>query len=204
MAKDWGRRACLAILGLSFLFLVYLCAEGRTILRMQAEIDNPRQNQSLSIEMKDGHALFVYGEGRVNGIDLNAMIRGEGLDKNDIRDIVIGDGITEIGYEAICEYESLETVWLGKNVTVAGNGSLCRCPSLRFIYLPGGFSRAGKDFLYDCGQCYVVSEGKKKKLPGMRNVKKQQLLTEIADMDALRSALGDDAELPDGLRYWWL
>ena len=203
MGYDRGKRILLAVLTACLLSLIYLCADGRTIIRWTAEVSNPRQNESLYIELCPDDILYVGGEGKLYGTDLHAMIEGESLTVNDIKNIIVGDDITEIGFDAIGRYEELETIWLGKNVTVAGNGSIRECRSLSFIYLPSGFKRAGKDFLYDCNKCYVVAAGRKKSLPKMKNVGDEMLLTGIKSREALIAALGEDAELPDALAHWW-
>ena len=111
MRNDWGKRVLIFVLSACFVALVYLCAEGRTIIRWTAEVSNPRQNESLYVEWRTDDVLYVGGEGKLFGTDMQAMVEGESLLIADVQNIIVGDGITEIGYGAFSKFDSLKTLW---------------------------------------------------------------------------------------------
>ena len=202
MNNDMGRRIFLAVAAICLMSIIYLCAEGRTIIRWTAEVSNPRQNESLYLERREDDVIYIGGEGKLYGTDMQAMVEGESMTRDDVRHIIIGDGITEIGYDAINKYGGLQTLRLGENVSVTGNGSVRECGSLRFVFLPKGLSSTGKDFLGYCDGSRIITDGTAEQLPDMPNVSKDAILEGIDSYDALVAACGEE-NLPAAMRQWW-
>ena len=196
---------CLFLIVLSAILAVmlFVFADDRLYLPWAAEVTNPRQNESLYLEQLDEGIIYVGGEGKLYGTDMHVMLEGEYLTKDRITDIIIGDGITEIGYDVICDYPFLHSVRLGENVSVVGSGSIRECDELWFVYLPKGLKKASRDFLYDCNDCVVVAEGPAKDLPKLRNTKKKNIIENIDSFEALQSAWTGETELPEMLEQWW-
>lgn len=201
MLYDGAKRIFTAALALCLIALAALCIEGDTLMGLNAEVNHPRQNDSLGIEVRDG-VVTITGEGKLYGSDMHALVERLG-DESDVTDLVIGDGITEIGYDAIVNYRGLRTLKLGKSVKTVDINSVHMCEALRYVYIPKGLARAGRDFLYGCNHCVVVTNGKAKDLPKLHNVKKDNLLTGIQSYEALAAALGDGEKLPAALKAWW-
>ena len=64
MKYDGGKRAFLVALLVIFALLVYLCIDGREIIRWTAEVAYTRQNESLYIEtLEDGSIYIVIHSG---------------------------------------------------------------------------------------------------------------------------------------------
>ena len=202
MKRDFARRAALVGVMAFFAYLVFLCAEGRTLMKLNAEVKHPRINGTLYLEKWGDGIFFVGGEGILYGSDLMALVEGEG-NKNDVREIIVGDGITELGYKAMIEFEGMKTLWLGRDMAVADIGSIKGCTALQYVYLPACFAQCGKDFLYDCGKCVVVTGGPADSLPTLRNVGKKRLLAGVDSYEALAAASAPGTELPEGLKRWW-
>jgi len=203
MKNEWAKRIIIAVMLVCFALMLYLCEDGRTITQLEAEVEYPRQNDTLQIEQLDIGIVRVDGEGKLYGTDMHAMLAGEGLSVNTITDIIIGDGITEMGYDVICDYPSLHTVRIGDNVKVMGNGSIRECDEMWFVYLPSGIERVSRDFLYDCNNCTVVTDGPAEDLPRLRNTKKANLIGNVDSFEAMQAAWTGETELPEMLEHWW-
>ena len=202
MKNDGGKRAFLIALAVIFILLVYLCVDGREIIRWTAELAYTRQNESLYIELIEDGGVFIGGEGKLYGTDMQALVEGESISAATVMDIIIGDGITEIGYDVICGYPILHTVRLGDGVKVIGNGSIRECPELLFVYVPSGVEKIGRDFLYDCNDCIVVTDAQEGGLPKLRNTRKDSLIYNVDSYEAMEAAW-TGTELPEILQRWW-
>ena len=99
MMNDGGKRVFLAVLALVFGLLLYMCVDGRDIIRWTADVAYSRGNENLSIERLENGVICVGGTGKLYGSDMRALIEGESMTAETVTDIIIGDGITEIGYD---------------------------------------------------------------------------------------------------------
>ena len=124
---------------------------------------------------EDG-TLSVTGSGSVGATrewDYHGLLNGEDQSifqleplapyKDTVRQLIIGEGITEIGYAAMYGIKSLEHVSLPESCTVIRNGAFWGCESLTEFVFPSGVQ-----MIADCvlKQCYalkriVVSEAAK-------------------------------------------
>lgn len=202
MKWDVARRVALVALAAILAGLLYLCVEGKTLMKLNAEVRHGRRNETLYLERWGSGSYFIGGEGTVYSEDLKTLVEGEG-NKNDVRELVFGDGITELGYNTLIDFEGLEALWLGRNLEVADNGSLKGCVALQYVFLPQGFTECGRDFLYNCGKCLVVTDGSAEALPRLKNVSSDRVLANIASYDALLAALPPEREPIDTLSRWW-
>ena len=203
MKNDGAKRVMIVVLAACLLGILYMCYEGDTIIRLTAEVANPRQNVRLWLERIGETAVRVGGEGKLFGTDMRAMIEGERMNVNDVTDIIIDGGITEIGYDAVVAFEGLRTLRIGPDVKTIVNGAVRECKALQFVFVPGGLIRAGKDFLYDCNQCILITDGQVNALPKMKNVNKDIALGEVDSFELLQAACEDKYELPDIVKLWW-
>ena len=202
MRKDGARRVFIALLIVCFAALVYLCVEGDTLMALNAEVRHARRNESVYLERREDGVLYIGGEGKLYGTDMLALVEGLG-NKNDVKHMIIGDGITELGCDALNEFEGLRTLWLGNDLKVAANGSIKFCTALEYVFVPGGLERVGRDFLYSCGQCVVVTDGALGDLPRLRNIPDSRVLEKIDSYGSLEAAVPEGAKLPSQLRQWW-
>ena len=203
MMKDGGRRVFLVVLALIFGFLLYKCIDGRDIIRWTADVAYSRGNENLYIERLGDGTIYIGGEGKLYGSDMRALIEGESMTVGSVTDIIIGNDITEIGYDVICGYPILHTVRLGDGVTVLGNGSISDCPELQFVFIPAGVQRISRDFLYDCNRCIVITDGPADGLPKLRNTQKSNIIGNVDSYAAMQSAWTNGTELPEILERWW-
>ena len=203
MMKDGGRRVFLVVLALIFGFLLYKCVDGRDIIRWTADVAYSRGNENLHIERLGEGSIYIGGEGKLYGSDMRALVEGESMTVESVTDIIIGNDITEIGYDVICGYPILRTVRLGDGVTVLGNGSISDCPELQFVFIPAGVQRISRDFLYDCNRCIVITDGPADGLPKLRNTRKANIIGNVDSFAAMQSAWTNGTELPEILERWW-
>jgi len=201
--RDTGKRVFLVLLAVIFGLLLFLCVDGRQIIRWTAEAAYTRQNESLYIRKLDDGVIYIGGEGKLYGTDMQALIEGESMTAGEITDIIIGNDITEVGYDAICGYAILHTVRLGDKVRVAGNGSIRECPEMWFVYIPSRIKRISRDFLYECNECTVVTDGPSDKLPKLRNTSKSNVIGNVDSYEAMQAAWTNGTELPEILQSWW-
>ena len=203
MMNDGGKRVFLAVLALIFGLLLYMCADGRDIIRWTADVAYSRGNENLYIERLGDGAIYVGGEGKLYGSDMRALVEGESMTVETVTNIIIGDGITEIGYDVICGYPILRTVRVGDDVTVLGNGSINDCPELQFVFIPATVQKVSRDFLYDCNDCIVITDGPADGLPKLRNTRKANIIGNVDSYAAMQSAWSNGTELPEILERWW-
>ena len=152
---------------------------------------------------KDG-VIRVEGEGKLYANDLKAMLRAEGIHSSDVRDIIVGDGITEIGYRTFHHLKYLETLKLGGSVARISPGALKYCTSLKWLFLPSGLRDIGAGFLLGCDDCRVVTDAVPEAVPALENVKEaERIIAGVDSVDALRAVVGTGMKLPDALSKWW-
>ena len=84
-----------------------------------------------------------------------------------------------------------------------GNGSIRECDELWFVFLPKGVDKVSRDFLYDCNNCTVVTDGPAEGLPSLKNTKKDNIIANVDSYEAMLAAWTEGTELPDILQSWW-
>ena len=206
MKSDGGRRVFLAALLLCFGVLTFFYARRSTDLMMAIEHQFPRRNDSLYLTVQDDGVVAVEGEGVLYGTDMAALLRSAQLREDSVTDIIIGDGITEIGYNAFYDCDNLQTLKLGARVARVSAGGLKQCPELKYLYYPAGLRDVGEDFLFQCKSCRIVTPVLASELPTFANVaKKKRVLERIDAYEALAEAV-EEQKLPrlsPAVKRWW-
>ncbi len=163
MTKERDKRIFTGILGI---LLVIICIAGymtenriRNVMGNEIDIAVSLENESLYIEERENDVIYIGGEGKLENTDLKVLLEANGLAASDVVNLVIGNEITEIGYNCINGYKYLETLRLGDNVGCVRNGAVLNCPALKYIYIPGSIEKLGRDFLYGCETFYIVTDG---------------------------------------------
>ena len=64
--------------------------------------------------------------------------------------VVIPDGVKEIGWGAFCGCTSLKSITIPNSVTSIGDGAFCGCTSLTSITIPNSVTRIGTGVFKDC------------------------------------------------------
>jgi hypothetical protein len=171
---------------------------------MEIEREYPRQNMTLSLRMEHGGVIRIEGGGKLYADDLKAMLKQAGVKNSEVRDVIVGDDITEIGYLTFNHVRNLNTLKLGSGVLRVAPGAVKGCESLEWLYFPPSLKDVAADFLFGSDQCRIVTGGEASDLPALGNVKEsERKLTGIDSIDKLQAAVGDEVILPDALALWW-
>ena len=204
MRPAYGKRMLLFLLALCLAVLVFSFARRSVDRSMEIEREYPRKNLSLSVEKGEDGIIRIDGEGMLYGSDLKALFKEADIHSRDVTDIIVGDGITEIGYGAFADDDYLKTLKIGKSVVRIVPGAIRECESMEYVHLPSGLRRVGWDCLYECNKCRIVTDGSAEDLPQMASVrKKARIMAEVDSYEALLAACPEGAEPPAALRQWW-
>ena len=203
MKNDKGRWMMLLLLMTCFLTLTLLYARRSVDAEMSQKIKYPTKNDMIQLKI-DGTTLRVYGEGKLYADDMVELLKRASEKIQNITDIIIEEGIAEIGYGPFNQFVSLKTIKLGRDIRRIAPGALKQCENLEYLFFPAGLSDIGKDFLYACPKCRVVTDGTIEDLPEMKNIKKKErILTEVDSWKTLLLAVGDGDKPPSSVENWW-
>lgn len=203
MRGNGAKRVFLVALAACFALLCVLFARRSVDGWMAIEREYPRSNMALSLSRGKGGVIRIDGAGKLYANDLKAMLRAADIHSSEVRDVIVGEDITEIGYKTFSRMRYLQTLKLGSDVARVAPGALNYCAALEWLYLPSGAGEIGAGFLYRCDQCRVVTDARPEDLPALENVKPESIVAGVDSLDGLRSAMGGDADLPDVLARWW-
>lgn len=184
MKNDRGKIVLIAVLIACLALLYWVCDPSDTI----KETKNSKQaleNDTVSIAVTEQGGMFIGGEGKLAGADLDRLMSGKRLKKADIADVIVGDGLTEIGYSVCNGYKNLKTIKLGESVRVVHNGAVKNSEALEYIYLPSGLDEVGMDFLYGCGSPFLVTDGAAEDLPEIVNAVPERILANVRSYEDL-------------------
>lgn len=156
------------------------------------------KNDSIYVEARDEDVLYIGGEGRLYKSELSRCLEETGIAGDSVHNVIVGDGITELGFGMFGGLPNLSTLFAGRNVTVINRGAVLDCDLLTYVYVPSGLKRVGKDFLFGCPNAFVVTDGSATDLPSMKYVSHRQILEEINSYDGLLSRLEDGTTGKDG------
>lgn len=211
MRENRGKRIFTGALILCLALLCALCWNG--IRRVDATGASPAlENETLSLRLGDDGLVQIDGEGALSAQDLDVLMNVNQVKARQVNDLILSDGITELGYNAVNGYGYLNTLKLGSGISVVENGAVRNCAALEYVFVPRGVKRLGRDFLYRCDRAVVVTDGEKKDLPKMKSVPSERVLTLVDSCDALiekRAALASEevgqeiAQVPEACRLWW-
>lgn len=203
MKANGAKRVFLAALAVCFALLFVLFARRSVEGEAAFERKYPRNNMTLSLSRDKDGVIRVDGEGKLYAKDLKAMLKAAGIHSSEVKDVIVGDGISEIGYKTFFRMKYMQTLKLGASVARIAPGALNHCASLEWLYLPSGAEEIGAGFLYACDRCRVATDARPEALPRLENVDSERVLGGVNSLDALRSALDEDAVLPEALQCWW-
>ncbi len=211
MREILGKRLFIAAMAICLLLVCALSWSDVRHVETGSAAKTP-ENETLSIEVSPSGTVYIGGEGELTSNDLDLLMQSKQIKTHQVNGIVLGDGITEVGYNAINGYSYLQTLKLGAGMRVVNNGAIKSCIALEYVFVPKTVQRLGKDFLYRCGDAIVVTDGEAKDLPKMKNVPSERVFAQVDSFEALlarRAALipaGGEAEapeVPEACREWW-
>ena len=117
---------------------------------------------SVIAELSDDGTLTISGSGEMKNWDYNETTDWH-TDENKVKvkEIIIKNGITNIGEYAFYKCSSLTNITIPKEVTSIGRDAFLSCSSLANIIIPEGVTSIGKDAFYNCSSLVniIIPEG---------------------------------------------
>lgn len=200
MCRDWSRRAFAALLLLCLTGLTFTGAEQSSDSKSDSGQLNQRVNQTVTMTVSSDGIVRFRGEGKLYREDVLALLRESGITKNAVTDIILEEGITEIGYRCLWNMNKLRTLKLGPDTARVAVRGVAECPALLYLWMPSGLKSIARDFLYGCDCCRVITAAET--LPEMGNVSKERMLTGVDSHKALAELVGDEV-FPEAMKVWW-
>lgn len=202
--------------------LVVVCLVNKTDKKVDEYNNNISEdigldNHTLGIEVRED-IIYIDGQGKLEYDDFKRLVAYENLESDDVVNLVIGNGITELGYNCLIGWEKLETIKIGSGVTVLNNGSIRSCPNLKFLFIPESVEKIGKDFLAYSKNIVIVSDGYL--LNSMIRTDDNYLYEGIKSYEALKDniknspiiyqldeetviSIDNPEQITDALSVWW-
>ncbi|MXP74409.1 leucine-rich repeat protein [Lachnospiraceae bacterium WCA-9-b2] len=97
-------------------------------------------DNGITWELTDG-VLTISGNGAITNV---------GWNNKDIRKVIVGEGVTEIGAFIFYDCEGLTSVDISDSVTKIGDSAFSSCVSLKEIAIPSGVTEIGDGAFYGC------------------------------------------------------
>lgn len=124
------------------------------------ELDNEDSFNLVDLNDEETGMIFVNGEGELTKAIMDDLLDKAYIDTSEVYHVIVGDDVTEIGYNAFVGWKYLESIKLGKKVVQVHNGAINYDPELKYIFIPGTVVKFGKDFSYGCNEnlCIITEE----------------------------------------------
>lgn len=106
------------------------------------------KNIDFSFDENTGE-LTLFGSGPLGG-NYDGKLSPWPFENDQIRSVVIEDGITTVGYGLFRKCANLTTVSLPDTVTVLREYAFSECPRLETVSLPNTLTKIGERVFYDC------------------------------------------------------
>jgi len=154
----------------TFLLLMALCfcafmnkAMGQTF-----NIGNPGYNSNVKATLSDG-TLTISGTGDMcdfwdsSGDGITSTTGGEApwwfdeSTRDAIQNVVIQNGVTNIGNRAFKDCSYLQTITIPNTVTIIGRRAFDNCPSLQEIEIPSSVTEIEGEAFYNCSGLNTVT-----------------------------------------------
>lgn len=142
------------LLGIALALCLVLTALTLSAAAEEAASGTQDTNISWSFDEATG-TLTISGDGSIEGTFPWSSL------KQDIRSIVIGDGVTSIADYAFSSYTGLTNVSIADSVTKIGTGAFQNCTSLTSVSLPKNLSQISGEMFQGCSALtsVVIPEG---------------------------------------------
>ena len=108
----------------------------------------------LRWHLTDNGVLTISGKGEMNDYSFDNR---SPWSKSDIKQIIIGDGVTTIGEFAFYDCSALTSVTIPNSVTEIGEGAFDNCSSLTSVTIPNSVTTIGMQAFSNCSALTSVT-----------------------------------------------
>ena len=105
---------------------------------------------TIRITKYNGSETEIVIPSKIDGKRVKNLAAGILPYNNKITDIIISDGITEIGYRAFAECSNLKRVTIPESVEKIDEAAFTNCKKLEAVNLPGKINCISKQAFYQC------------------------------------------------------
>lgn len=194
--KDRRNFAAVLALGLLVCFIISIVIGNTPANEEEVVVEEEKvdlENESLDLQYDDvTGTVIINGEGDLSADDISVLLTQNDVIIPNIENIIIGDGITEIGYNAFNGYEYLYSIKFGRTVEKIRNGAVKKCPNLKYVYVPTSVKKIARDFLYGTSRCYVISDGQILDMIAESNAENTSVVENIVSYEDLISAIKEN------------
>ncbi len=140
-------------------------AQGATIFKAYnenvlgiTEVARGTCGENLTWTLDNNGQLLIKGTGKMDDWESSEDAPWY-ANRDQIKIVYIGDGVTSIGDAAFVDYYNLTSVTIGSGVTSIGEGAFYYCSSLTSVTIPDSVTSIGEDAFYYCDSLTSVAIG---------------------------------------------
>jgi len=122
--------------------------------KLTEQVDSGSCGEALTWSLSTAGDLTVSGTGAMADFTATGAPWAEYRDQ--IKLVILGQGVTSIGSSAFQDCKNLETVSLPGSLTAIGKNAFLRCGKLTNITLPASLESVGADCFTDCDQLELL------------------------------------------------
>ena len=129
-------------------------AEKKGYIGAEAEYGFHSGGENVQYTLDDSGVLTITGERKMQDNSSFSILVN---DKDKVREIIIEEGVTNVGDHVFSSFYNLEKVTLPKSIEVIGESSFYKCEKLKSIVIPEGVKTIKKDAFDNCLSLSQVS-----------------------------------------------
>ncbi len=131
------------------------------IYNYSTDIDSGDCGDNVKWSLGEDYVLTISGTGSMTGYEMDQdtgiTTAPWGKYSNEIKTVVIVDGVTTVGNDAFAGCSAIEDITIGKDVVSMGYGILFGCSSLKSITVPKGVTSIGEYPFVGCSSLESIS-----------------------------------------------
>ena len=133
-------------------------SENTAVYGVQTQAADGTTSGTCGADEDGANATWTLDENGVLTITGTGAIKGFSFSSNaSIKEVVIEEGITEIGSYAFQRCEQIQKITLPKSLTAIGERAFQGCSGLKEITIPKDCKTIGKDAFYNCSGLEEIS-----------------------------------------------
>ena len=129
---------------------------------------------------------------------LNSAGKKEYKGSNNLVDVVIADGVTEIGYGAFENCTNLTSITIPGSVTEIGVYAFSHCSALTSITIPGSVAEIGEEAFWHCEDLTEVNIPSREWLENCNTA--DRIFNDCENLEYLTCKDGEQIPVPENLK----